>query len=171
MYKLNCTPNYSSEISNFRILRQKFYILSCLLEYLLITRRQRCTNKFKKRNGKICRNNCCYYWGFRWHWTRTCSRTIEIKRSKGSHRVRFPARILYVAFERSTNFDLQVIGLARREIDIRHENFVALKCDVGNAGQVKAAFKNIKEQFPNIPISILVNNAGHAKVRYEGDQN
>ena len=68
---------------------------------------------------------------------------------------------------RTFNFDSKVIGLARREIDIRHENFVSFKCDVGNAEQVKAAFENIRKQFPDIPISILVNNAGHAKVRYK----
>ena len=60
--------------------------------------------------------------------------------------------------------DLIVIGLARRSIDIVNDKFTSIKCDVGKAEDVEAAFNQIKKQYPAKCISILINNAGHAKV-------
>ena len=62
--------------------------------------------------------------------------------------------------------DLLVVGLARRSIDIANEKFTSIKCDVGKAEEVEAAFNQIKQQYPDKNISILINNAGHAKVKY-----
>ena len=62
--------------------------------------------------------------------------------------------------------DLLVVGLARRSIDIANEKFTSIKCDVGKAEEVEAAFNQIKQQYPDKNISILINNAGHAKVKH-----
>ena len=42
--------------------------------------------------------------------------------------------------------------------------FTSIQCDVGQADQVEAAFGQIAAKFPDKNISILINNAGHAKV-------
>ena len=60
--------------------------------------------------------------------------------------------------------DLIVIGLARRVIDIANDKFNSIQCDVGDAEQVEAAFNQIGQLYPDRKISILINNAGHAKV-------
>ena len=60
--------------------------------------------------------------------------------------------------------DLLVVGLARRWINIDDDKFTSIKCDVGKADEVEAAFNQIKKKYPAKSISILINNAGHAKV-------
>jgi 3-oxoacyl-[acyl-carrier protein] reductase len=59
--------------------------------------------------------------------------------------------------------NLKVIGLARREIEIAHENFHGMICDVSKANQISDTVEKIRKLFPDRKISILVNNAGHAK--------
>ena len=58
---------------------------------------------------------------------------------------------------------LVVVGLARRPISIEHENFHAFECDISDPDQIENTIEKIQKKFEKLKISILVNNAGHAK--------
>ena len=61
--------------------------------------------------------------------------------------------------------DLIVVGLARRSIDgfSSFSNFRGYKCDLTQAAQIEAALSELKKEFPEKTIQILINNAGAAK--------
>ncbi|MBR9859552.1 SDR family oxidoreductase [bacterium] len=52
-----------------------------------------------------------------------------------------------------------VVGLGRTEPKISNENFRFITCDVRSSSDVDAAFDKIKSEY-NIPVSIMINNAG-----------
>ena len=70
----------------------------------------------------------------------------------------------YLATQFVKTQQLHVIGLSRRKIeDITEENFTSLQCDLSKPHDIKTAFEQVRNAFPNKRISILVNNAGLSK--------
>ena len=65
--------------------------------------------------------------------------------------------------EKSKN--MIVVGLARRSIDgfSSFPNFRSYKCDISQADQIEAALFELKKEFPEKTIQILINNGGAAK--------
>ena len=59
--------------------------------------------------------------------------------------------------------DLTVIGLARRPTEMQNKNYFGMTCDVSKASEIEKTIDEISRKFPDKKISILVNNAGHAK--------
>ena len=58
---------------------------------------------------------------------------------------------------------LTVVGLSRRATEIDHKQFYSFICDVSDPAQIETTIETVRKTFPNRKISILVNNAGHAK--------
>jgi len=59
--------------------------------------------------------------------------------------------------------NVTVVGLARRPIAIDHANFCGLLCDISKAAEIDRTVSVLRSKFPGRRVSILVNNAGHAK--------
>jgi NAD(P)-dependent dehydrogenase (short-subunit alcohol dehydrogenase family) len=61
--------------------------------------------------------------------------------------------------------DLIVVGLARRSIDgfSSFSNFRGYKCDLTQAAEIESALSELKKEFPEKTIQILINNGGAAK--------
>jgi len=59
--------------------------------------------------------------------------------------------------------NVTVVGLARRPIAIDHANFCGLLCDISKAADIDRTVSVLRSKFPGRRVSILVNNAGHAK--------
>ena len=56
-----------------------------------------------------------------------------------------------------------MIGLSRRATEMENKNYLGITCDISDASQVEKTIDEISTKFPDRKISILVNNAGHAK--------